>query len=123
MEAKANDISIPLPVYNPIDPTKHTLPQASDESTTLDLHSEHADLIIHTFPSSGPKSRPMRIEVNGRQGRRVACVLYSDQQHYDILDIDSHSRRDNDINEEEEEDDDYEDGDENVMAEDEEMVE
>jgi hypothetical protein len=83
-----------VPAYNPINPTKDTLRKPPKQATMLDLHSVHADLIIHTFTSSGPKSRPIRIEVNGRQGRRVACVLYSDQKHLEFLDIDSHRHHD-----------------------------
>lgn len=32
---------------------------------------------------------PLRIDVNGRRGRRAVCVLYSDRQWYSVLDMDS----------------------------------
>ena len=34
---------------------------------------------------------PESIEVNGRKGRRVVCVLAQDRVHYRIFDLDSHS--------------------------------
>ncbi|KAI2791078.1 hypothetical protein POX_c03933 [Penicillium oxalicum] len=45
--------------------------------------------VIHTFAPSGPKSSPLRIDVNGRPGRRAVCVLYGDGMHYDVLDLDA----------------------------------
>ena len=55
-------------------------------TTTLDLVSEHRDLIKHTFAS---KSRPVRIEVNARKGRRAVCVLYGDGMKYEVFDLDA----------------------------------
>lgn len=57
----------------------------------LDLVSDvqRQDLIRHTFPSSGPKSRPVRFEANGRIGRRAVCVLYAEAMGYEVFDLDT----------------------------------
>lgn len=43
----------------------------------------------HTFDSL---FRPARLEVNGRKGRRVVCILAEDNLHYRVFDLDSSSR-------------------------------
>lgn len=43
--------------------------------------------VRYSFPS-GPFS-PYRIEVNGRKGRRVVCVLSQDEAQYKVLDLGS----------------------------------
>jgi len=56
----------------------------------LDL-SEPEELtryIQHTFPD-GPSWTPQRLEVNGRKGRRAACVVAEDRIHYRIFDVDA----------------------------------
>lgn len=64
---------------------------------------------------------PLRIEVNGRRGRRAVCVLYSDRQWYSVLDIDSVGDRDEEEEEDEEdmgsEQNEEEEGDGEVMSE------
>lgn len=63
-----------------------------DIPTTVDLLSpkaERTDIIKHAFAPSGPKSKPMMIEVNGHEGRRAVCVVYSDGMRYEVLDIDA----------------------------------
>lgn len=60
--------------------------------TIVDLlspNAERTDIIKHVFAPSGPKSKPMAIEVNGREGRRAVCVVYSDGMRYEVLDIDA----------------------------------
>jgi anaphase-promoting complex subunit 4 len=32
---------------------------------------------------------PATLEVNGRKGRRVACVLYADRSRYSVFDLDT----------------------------------
>lgn len=69
-----------------------TSPEPLTKLTTLDLvtpSSLQRDLIKHTFPRPGPKSRPVRIEVNGRKGRRAVCVLYADGLRYEVFDLDA----------------------------------
>lgn len=44
--------------------------------------------IKHVFVPTGPKARPVWLDVNGRQGRRAVCVLYGDGMRYDVLDLD-----------------------------------
>ncbi|TQB77042.1 anaphase promoting complex subunit 4 [Monascus purpureus] len=71
-----------------------TSPQSATVLTTLDLVSPsagslRADLIKHTFPQSGPKSRPVRIEVNGHKSRRAVCVLYAEGLRYEVFDLDT----------------------------------
>lgn len=55
----------------------------------LSLESTHVDRIRHAFGSTGPKSKPIRVDVNGREGRRVVCVLYGEGLRYDVLDLDN----------------------------------
>lgn len=59
------------------------------EAAPLDFSTTHAQLVLHAFPSHGPKSRPGFISVNGRNTRRAVCVLYADALHYEVLDMDS----------------------------------
>lgn len=42
--------------------------------------------VRHTFDT---KRVPIRMEVNGRKGRRVVCILYDDLLHYTVFDLDS----------------------------------
>lgn len=44
----------------------------------------------HEFPA-GVSWAPGRLEVNGRKGRRVICVLAKDNFHYRIYDLDNPS--------------------------------
>lgn len=44
---------------------------------------------MHAFALSGPKSRPVRIDVNGRRGRQAVCVVYGDGMRYEVLDMDT----------------------------------
>lgn len=85
---------------------------AEPVTTTMDLDlfsldSPHVNAIKHTFAKSGPKAKPVRVDVNGRKGRRAVCVLYGDGLRYEVLDIDA------EMEDEEEEEDEGEEGDEN----------
>lgn len=42
----------------------------------------------HIFPQESA-SQPEKLEVNGRKGRRVVCVLDQDGLHYRVFDLDS----------------------------------
>jgi anaphase-promoting complex subunit 4 len=42
----------------------------------------------HFFPASEVGFIPERLEVNGRKGRRVVCVLGRDRLHYKVFDLD-----------------------------------
>lgn len=55
----------------------------------LDLTKrEIADEVTwHTFPSSASWA-PEKLEINGRKGRRVVCVLAKDKLHYRVFDAD-----------------------------------
>lgn len=55
----------------------------------LSPRSSHTEFVKHVFASSGPKSKPLRIEVNGRKGRRAICVVYGDGMRYEVLDMDA----------------------------------
>jgi len=58
-------------------------------SAHLDLSNEAMKQYIqHTFPD-GPSCTPQRLEVNGRKGRRAACIVAEDRIHYRIFDIDT----------------------------------
>lgn len=49
--------------------------------------------VRHTFPPDA-KRVPLKMEVNGRKGRRVICILYEDRLHYSVFDLDSDARDD-----------------------------
>ncbi|KAI9814210.1 MAG: hypothetical protein M1827_003376 [Pycnora praestabilis] len=49
---------------------------------------EPKNYLRHTFSSDDAFS-PEKIEVNGRKGRRVVCILGHDRLHYKIYDLDS----------------------------------
>ncbi|KAI9732831.1 MAG: hypothetical protein M1834_003769 [Cirrosporium novae-zelandiae] len=44
--------------------------------------------VIHNFEEEA-KLVPERLEIGGREGRRVVCVLFSDIRHYSVYDLDS----------------------------------
>ncbi|GAD98867.1 anaphase-promoting complex component Cut20/Apc4, putative [Paecilomyces variotii No. 5] len=67
----------------------------------LSAGSTDAVRIRHAFESTGPKCRPIRIDVNGREGRRVVCVLYGEGLRYEVLDLDNEVVEDEDEGEEE----------------------
>ncbi|KAG5288861.1 anaphase-promoting complex component Cut20/Apc4 [Histoplasma capsulatum G186AR] len=49
---------------------------------------QDAELVRHTFPQQ-EGMEPVELEVNGRKGRRVVCVLYADGLRYSVFDMDS----------------------------------
>jgi anaphase-promoting complex subunit 4 len=42
----------------------------------------------HTFPP-GPEWAPEKLEINGRKGRRIVCVLAKDKKNYRVYDIEA----------------------------------
>lgn len=72
-----------IPQYS-ITTDSQSLPTPFD----LDIFDNHADIVLHAFPTSGTKSKPVRMNVNGRKERRAACILSADMMHYEVLDID-----------------------------------
>ncbi|KAI9373101.1 anaphase-promoting complex, cyclosome, subunit 4-domain-containing protein [Aspergillus egyptiacus] len=59
------------------------------EITDVDISSHNPSitgLIKHRFTH---KARPIRIDVNGRPGRRAICVLYGEGLRYEVLDMDA----------------------------------
>jgi len=63
---------------------------STDQVTQIDLSDQthHAGFIRHTFPPQR-NLKPMTLQVNGKKGRRVVCVLYSDGLRYSVFDLDS----------------------------------
>jgi anaphase-promoting complex subunit 4 len=45
-------------------------------------------VLVHRFEDQQRQSRPKKLEINGRKGRRVVCVLDQDGMRYEIFDID-----------------------------------
>lgn len=43
--------------------------------------------LCHTYPTGS--MQPVKLEINGRKGRRVICVLDASLQRYQVLDLDS----------------------------------
>lgn len=89
------------PTYAALDPSNTS--SSASSATVLDLESAHAELVMHSFPSSGPKAKLARIDVNGRKGRRAVCVLFADGLHYEVLDMDTQVQGDEEEVQEEEE--------------------
>ena len=69
------------------------------EAEVSDFHSPDIDISVpekceactwQIFPP-GISWAPEKVEVNGRKGRRVICVLAQDRLHYRVYDLDSSS--------------------------------
>ena len=86
------------------EPCLPAFPKSPTAITVLDLVSPRADpfqggLVKHTFPQTGPKSKPIGIEVNGRRGRRAVCALYADGLRYEVFDLDAEAQDEEGIEE------------------------
>lgn len=55
---------------------------------SLSVEENGSPHVRHTFPK-GLEWAPEKIEINGRKGRRIICVLAKDKVNYRIYDIDS----------------------------------
>lgn len=60
-----------------------------DIAASLDLeNSEHMpELTRHIFPA-GVSWAPEKMDINGRKGRRVMCIVAQDKKSYRIYDVD-----------------------------------
>ena len=68
-----------------------------EEATTDEIHPFDPELLPHYLRHTFGKNSgfaPERLEVNGRKGRRVVCVLGQDRLHYKIFDLDSSAEED-----------------------------
>ena len=66
--------------------TKGSLDELSDASAPS---ISPAPAVCHVFTSV--TFQPLKLEINGRKGRRVVCVLDKEGQQYQVLDLDSGS--------------------------------
>lgn len=76
--------------YEPCKAKPSTSAQPCPTVVSLDVLSPdgaHAGLIKHSF--TGSRGRPIRVDVNGRAGRRAVCVLYADGMRYEVFDLDA----------------------------------
>lgn len=107
---KVEPPAVPL-TYIDNDPHPITA-KGTAQSTMLDISTllDKTRIVIHAFATSGPKSNPIHIDVNGRQGRRAICVLYGNAMRYEVLDMDGVMEEE--VYEEEGEEDEDEDEDE-----------
>ncbi|PYI23859.1 putative anaphase-promoting complex component Cut20/Apc4 [Aspergillus violaceofuscus CBS 115571] len=70
--------------------------------------SQDLGVIKHSFVGAKGKARPVRIDVNGRRGRRAICVMYGDGMRYEVLDLDAEIGNDEDEDEDGDEESDEE---------------
>lgn len=62
----------------------------TDLLPSVDLaNAEHLSKCTWQKFPAGVSWTPQRLEVNGRKGRRVACVVAEDGFHYRVYDLDS----------------------------------
>ncbi|KAK2762196.1 hypothetical protein FQN54_001205 [Arachnomyces sp. PD_36] len=108
----------PEAAFSPLPATNEQIPSQQQKKDTratdspihrdveLDLN-QHPSFFRHKF---APGVEPVGLEVNGRKGRRVVCVLYGDGSRYSVFDLDSAGGED-DVEEQEEGEDGEGDGD------------
>ena len=81
------------------------MPKPQGERASHDIRA--ADIHVfsrHFFPATTEAGFvPEKLEVNGRKGRRVVCVLGRDRLHYRIFDLDGEAEDGTEGGEEEEE--------------------
>ena len=64
----------------------------NDDHSSIDLAAPNvASTYTWQELREGISWTPERIEINGRKGRRVICVLAQDRFHYRVYDLDSAS--------------------------------
>lgn len=91
VHAPSEDTDTPplVPGYINYD-SRPTSPTPTVQARPLDLQSLlELGVVRHVFAVTGPKARPIRLDVNGRKDRRAVCVLYGDGMRYDVLDLDA----------------------------------
>jgi hypothetical protein len=70
------------------------LSSAQNSYTAIQLTNDKVkEQSCHTFDSL---FSPVRLEINGRKGRRVVCALSNDRNRYKIYDLDSDATSDHD---------------------------
>lgn len=60
----------------------------------------------HSFAAAGAGrgNRPVRVDVNGRRGRRAVCAVYGDGMRYEVFDMDAEVVDEDDDGDDENED-------------------
>ncbi|PGH15908.1 hypothetical protein AJ79_02075 [Helicocarpus griseus UAMH5409] len=71
--------------------TTSTSSMPAEHITQLYLEDpeQHAEFVRHIFPQQRGDMEPVELQVNGRKGRRVVCVMYADGKRYSVFDLDS----------------------------------
>jgi anaphase-promoting complex subunit 4 len=72
---------------------------ANDGESSLqswDVYELKEATLMHRFSPQQSQSRPKKLEVNSRKGRRVVCVLDQDGMRYEIFDLDNLGEQDGD---------------------------
>lgn len=85
---RGSERNLPHITYTAVSPgdASNNSRQSFEPGFSVDDLSTHP--IRHTFPK-GLSWTPERLEVNGRKGRRVVCVVAQDKIHYRIFDLDT----------------------------------
>ncbi|RDW90180.1 uncharacterized protein DSM5745_01955 [Aspergillus mulundensis] len=104
----SNNVGVSYILQLPFQPSPQEYPPGAAYQLTINYHDVHhvdavkemtdvdiqsSQLVKHQF---APKARPVKIEVNGRQGRRAICVLYAGALRYEVLDLDAEMGDDED---------------------------
>lgn len=80
--SSADDDAAVIQVHRPKDTVEGTVPWTINRPDGPSLH------VMHVFPADH-RFKPKLIDINGRKGRRVVCVLGDDLKTYKIFDLDS----------------------------------
>jgi anaphase-promoting complex subunit 4 len=75
--------------YAPWDISSSATQNASSAIRAFELMEDDGSsrYLCHTYPTGS--MQPVKLEINGRKGRRVICVLDASLQRYQVLDLDS----------------------------------
>ncbi|KAH0543232.1 hypothetical protein FGG08_002396 [Glutinoglossum americanum] len=88
-----------------------TIIPESQGSRALHIHEGNIhEFSCHFFPATEAGFVPEMLEINGRKGRRVVCVLGRDRLHYRVFDLDGEAEEEEDEDEDEGEDEEEGDG-------------
>lgn len=91
----------PIVTYTPLPHAsvqQHLLPQGTPPPSLSrnNIAITRETIERHTRHVFEGRFTPLRLEVNGRKGRRVIVVLGSDRKHYRVLDMDFRMKKDKD---------------------------
>ncbi|RYO39481.1 hypothetical protein AA0111_g1469 [Alternaria arborescens] len=91
----------PIVTYTPLPHAsvqQHLLPQGTSPPSLSrnNIAITRETIERHTRHVFEGRFTPLRLEVNGRKGRRVIVVLGSDRKHYRVLDMDFRMKKDRD---------------------------